>query len=165
MKPIEIFIASDHRGVVLKQVLINYLSIDYEHRSWFKLTDLGCNTEERVDYPVYAQKLCQQINSQDQLENQQNQQNPDQQEKRGILICNTANGMAIAANRHPGIRAALAFNNKVSELARLHNNANVVCLPAGFLTDPEAIEIVTTFLETEFYGERHRDRINMIDQM
>ena len=142
-----IYIASDHRGVALKQVIISYLS-NYSHKK-LKLTDLGCKTDERVDYPTYAHDLCKHVR---------------EGEAKGILICHTANGMSIAANKHHKIRAALAFNSKISELARLHNDANVICLPAGFLTNNEATRIIDKFLETDFMGDRHRERLEMIDQ-
>ncbi len=145
---VTVYLGSDHRGVVLKQVIITYLK-SIGHQS----IDLGCHTEEMVNYPKFAKLVCRAV-----LENQK--QKPD---TIGILICHTANGMAIVANRHKDIRAAIAYNSQVAGFAKQHNNANVICLPAGYLTDKEALEIVDVFLSSHFQGGRHAERIASID--
>lgn len=145
---VKVYLGSDHRGVVLKQVIITYLK-STGHQS----IDLGCHTEEMVNYPKFAKLVCRAV-----VENQK-----QTLDTIGILICHTANGMAIAANRHKDIRAALAYNSQVAGFAKQHNNANVICLPAGYLTNNEALEIIDVFLSSHFQGGRHAERIAGID--
>lgn len=132
-----ILIASDHAGWELKTQLIEYMD-----KCGVELTDLGTNTPESVDYPDYAHKLCSNFKSQF-----------------GILICGSGNGMCMTANKWPGIRAALCWDVDIARLARAHNNANIICLPARFLCIDDAIDILNTFLETDFEGDRHTKRI------
>lgn len=136
-----ILIASDHAGWELKNHLIEFMS-----KNGVELTDLGTNTLESVDYPDYAHRLCSNFKSQF-----------------GILICGSGNGMCMAANKWQGIRAALCWDVDTARLARAHNNANVICLPARFLCIDDAIDILTTFLETDFEGGRHIKRMMGID--
>jgi ribose 5-phosphate isomerase B len=136
-----ILIASDHAGWELKNHLIEFMS-----KNGVELTDLGTNTPESVDYPDYAHRLCSNFKSQF-----------------GILICGSGNGMCMAANKWQGIRAALCWDVDTAQLARAHNNANVICLPARFLCIDDAVDILTTFLETDFEGGRHIKRMMGID--
>lgn len=138
-----IFLASDHAGFDLKSYIISYLS----NRLNIEIIDLGCeNAVDSVDYPVFSDILCKEI---------ENSNDNDF----GILICGSGIGMSIAANRNRFIRAALCFNKDLAKLARNHNNANVLCLGARFVSKDIAIEIVETFLESNFDGGRHQNRV------
>lgn len=135
-------IASDHAGYEIKKVLIDYLK-----NKNYEVKDYGCNDTTSVDYPVYAFKLCEDINSLD----------------KGILICTTGIGMSIAANKVKGIRCAKVDTVDEAVLTRMHNNSNVIALSA--LKNVEEIEkIIDAFLETSFSNEeRHIRRNNMVD--
>ncbi|MDR0828010.1 MAG: ribose 5-phosphate isomerase B [Desulfovibrio sp.] len=138
-----IFIASDHAGYALKQCICDHLSTQGR-----KVEDLGTHSEESCDYPVFAHKLCAKV-----LEN----------DRQGILICGTGTGMSMAANRHPGIRAALCTHEFQAKFARAHNNANVLCL-AGRISSPTlACAISDLFLEQEFEDGRHSRRVELIE--
>ena len=136
----KIYIASDHAGYDLKDKLV-------EH---FKnlLIDLGTKSIDSVDYPDYAKSLVNNIN--------------ENLNSKGILICGSGVGMAIAANRDPKIRAGLAFNSEIAELIRQHNDANILVLPGRFIDIQEAIKCVDNFLKTKFEGGRHKVRIEKI---
>lgn len=136
MKHIQGFIASDHRGFWLK---------DYLKRK-YPLIDLGTFSDvKKVDYPDYAKKLCSLVKKEN---------------SKGILICGTGIGMSIAANRNKGIRAALCHDVKDAEMARKHNDANVLVLAGDFIKGHQAEKIIETFFKTKFSGEpRHKNRI------
>ena len=136
----KIFIASDHAGFNLKTELINHFEDMFE--------DLGTKNDESVDYPDYAHSLVNKINK---VSN-----------SKGVLICGSGVGMSITANRDPKIRAALAFNSKIAELVRQHNDANILVLPGRFIDIHEAIKCVDNFLKTKFEGGRHLNRVNKI---
>jgi ribose 5-phosphate isomerase B len=138
-----IAIGSDHAGFELKSKIIELLTDKGYH-----VEDFGCFSSDSVDYPDYAHPTCVSV------ENGQNSY--------GILICGSGNGISMAANKHQGIRAALSWNVEVSELARLHNDANIVSLPARFITEQTAFEIVDVFLNTSFEGGRHQNRVAKI---
>ncbi len=108
---------------------------------------MGPETEESVDYPEYAHKVCEKI----------------KENNKGILICGSGNGISMAANKHKNIRAAICWNKKIAELARKHNDANILSIPARFINKKETIEILNVFLKTEFEGGRHQRRINKIN--
>lgn len=134
------YIASDHAGVNLKQAICSYLkSIDCQ------VFDLGPNTDSSVDYPDYARKVTKSLES-----------NPH---AKGILICGSGIGMSIAANRSPKIRAALCRSVEDAQLARKHNNANVLVLGARITNEEEAIMITKNFDQTNFEGDRHQTRV------
>lgn len=137
-------VASDHAGVALKAFVGEWLCSE-----GFEVKNLGTDTEERVDYPFYAQKLVQVV-----LQNQ---------DYRGILICGSGIGMSIAANRFDGIRAALCHDSYTAELARRHNNANVLCLGARVLGLGVVEAILRSFIYTDFEGGRHINRIEQIE--
>lgn len=143
MKIYNISIASDHAGLVLKQEIIAYLS-----QMGHKVMDLGPYDEASVDYPDYANLLCENI--------------IEQTSQFGILICRTGIGMSIAANRHSGIRAALCTKIEMAELARLHNDANVIVLGCGIIDNKANIGFVDRFLTTSFEGGRHIRRLAKI---
>ena len=135
-----IFIASDHAGFDLKKQITNYKKVNF--------IDLGVDSDNRVDYPDYAKKLVSKIKA---TEN-----------SKGILICGSGIGMAIAANRDKKIRAGLAFNAEIAKLMREHNDANVLVLPGKFMNIYEAIKCVENFLATSFKSGRHQNRINKL---
>jgi ribose 5-phosphate isomerase B len=142
----KIYIAADHAGYPLKQSIIHFL----ESRALL-YSDLGTSNEQSVDYPIFARKVRRAI-----LEDPQ---------AVGILVCGTGIGMSIMANRYPGIRAAVCNDGERSAyFARLHNNANILCLGARLLSAQQALPIVETFLHTPFEGGRHQMRIDLIDQ-
>lgn len=138
----KIFIANDHAGFELKKVLIDK-NKDYE---W---EDLGTYNEDKSDYPEQAEKLCKQMQS-----------SPSTV---GVLVCGSGQGMAIKANRFSGIRAALVWNRESARLAREHNDANVLCLGARFLSSEEANNIFKIFINTSFQEGRHLERVKKLD--
>lgn len=138
-----IAIASDHAGYELKKVLVDYL-VEKSHN----VNDLGPYEPGSVDYPDYAHKLAELVEKGESII--------------GISICGSGNGINITVNKHQGIRSALCWNTKIAELARLHNNANIIALPARFISEKEAMEIVDVFLKTDFEGGRHERRIKKI---
>ena len=135
-----IFIASDHAGFDLKKQIINSMKGNF--------IDLGADNENSVDYPDYAKKLVSKIKA---TEN-----------SKGILICGSGIGMAIAANRDKKIRAGLAFSAEIAKLMREHNDANVLVLPGKFMNIQDAIKCVENFLTTSFKSGRHQNRINKL---
>lgn len=139
----KIGIASDHAGYELKEFLVGWLDSE-----GFDVHDFGCNNEESCDYPDYAHPLGYAIES--------------GELPRGIAICGSGNGISIAINKHQGIRAALCWTPEIAKLARLHNDANVCSLPARFIDNATALEILGQFLNTEFEGGRHQRRIDKI---
>ncbi|MBF0406513.1 MAG: ribose 5-phosphate isomerase B [Candidatus Riflebacteria bacterium] len=141
-----LFIASDHGGFMLKNKLNDYL-----RRKSYDCTDMGCDSTESCDYPDYAEKLCRQILKM-----------PD---SKGILLCGTGIGMSIAANRFPGIRAALCHNSLEARLTRQHNDSNILVLGARITGDELALDILDTFLSTSFEGGRHKRRVEMLDNL
>jgi ribose 5-phosphate isomerase B len=138
----KIIIGSDHAGFEMKEALKQWL-----HDQSVILEDVGCHSDQSVDYPDYAHAVAQKVESEDSV---------------GILLCGSANGVCIAANKHKGIRAALCWNREIAVLARQHNDANIVCIPARFISIDEAKSIVEAFLNTSFEGGRHQNRVNKI---
>lgn len=136
---VKIAIGSDHAGFEYKQALANSLPEN-------EVEDFGTYSPDSVDYPDFAHPVASAVES----------GNADF----GILVCGSANGVAITANKHQGIRAAICWNTELAALARQHNNANIVCIPAKFISLNMAKEIVSTFLSTEFEGGRHATRVN-----
>jgi ribose 5-phosphate isomerase B len=157
----KIFIASDHAGFELKKILLNKLSdLPWE--------DLGPQNTDSVDYPDYANKVVDSLkkyydttdlNYNADSESEIKVQFKAQLDFAGILICGSGQGMVIRANRSAFIRAALCFNTEMAELSRAHNNANVLCLGARMISEPQAVETVLKFLNTSFEGGRHERRV------
>ncbi|MBO7597802.1 MAG: ribose 5-phosphate isomerase B [Bacteroidales bacterium] len=143
MKISKLFMASDHAGYELKLFLKDYLQ-----KKGFQITDCGTDSAESCDYADYAHPLA--VN----VEN-----TPDSY---GITICGSGNGICMTANKHQKIRAGLCWNAEIARLARAHNNANVLSIPARFVSQEEAVQILDTFLSTEFDGGRHQRRIEKI---
>lgn len=138
-------IASDHAGFELKQHLATALGeLGYE------VEDLGTHSPASTDYADFAHPLAQQVEQ--------------GKAKRGVLLCGTGLGMSYAANRHAGVRAAVAWSPEIAELARKHNDANVLVLPARFVSEEDGVRILKTWLETEFEGGRHEKRVRKIER-
>jgi ribose 5-phosphate isomerase B len=138
---IKIAIGGDHAGFEYKEVLKDFLK-NYD------VKDFGTHSLDSVDYPDFAHPVASAVES--------------GEFTYGILLCGSANGVAITANKHEGIRAGLCWENEVASLVRKHNNANILCIPARFVSEELAKEITTTFLNTEFEGGRHQNRIEKI---
>ena len=142
-----IAVASDHAGYPMKQVLLKHLQ-----ERGIPFEDMGCYSEESVDYPPYAEKVSRAVAAGDY--------------ERGVLICGTGVGMSIAANKIPGIRAALCADCCTAELTRLHNDSNVLCLGGRTLGPIIAKEILDIWLDTPFSGEeKHARRVDMIAEL
>lgn len=143
MKKQKIAIAADHAGFIIKEKLINYLS-----KEGYEVKDFGCFSEESIDYPDFAHPAVAAVEA--------------GKYDMGITVCGSGNGINMVANKYPAIRSALCWNEEISKLARAHNDANVCALPGRFISEPEAILIVKTFLLTSFDGGRHIRRIKKI---
>jgi len=142
---IRIAFGCDHAGFELKQKLITELADKYE------IKDFGCYTDNSVDYPDFVHPLAMSV--------------ANGQYVFGILICGSGNGVCMTANKHQQIRAALCWEKQLGILARQHNDANVLCIPARFVTEKEALKITDAFLSTEFEGGRHKNRVKKIPLM
>ncbi len=136
-------IGCDHAGYQMKEYIRQALIAD-----GYKVIDFGAYSEQRVDYPDFAHPVANAVAS--------------GQCVRGILLCGSGIGVCMTANKHQEIRAALCWSLEISKLSRMHNDANVLCLPARFLDNVTALDIVKIFLITEFEGGRHVQRVNKI---
>ncbi len=143
MEKISLGIACDHAGYDFKEKLKEELK-----QEGYEITDYGTYSDESTDYPDYAHPLASAVEN--------------KKHKFGISICGSGNGINMTSNKHQGIRAALCWNVEISELARLHNDANICSLPARFVSYKLAKKIVNVFLNTEFEGGRHIKRIEKI---
>ena len=141
IKGLKIAIGADHAGFDYKQVLLEAVQAS-------ELKDFGTYSNVSADYPDFAHPVASAVESGD--------------FDLGILVCGSANGVAITANKHQDIRAAICWNEELAELARKHNNANIVCIPARFISIWQAKKIVTVFLNTDFEGGRHATRVGKI---
>jgi ribose 5-phosphate isomerase B len=139
-----IAIGADHAGFEYKQQLLKYLTDKN-----LKTTDVGCYNTDSMDYPDIAHPVATLVEN--------------GEAAFGILICGSANGVCITANKHQGVRASLCWQKDIAELSRLHNNANVLCLPARFISIEECIGCLETFMNTTFEGGRHETRVNKIN--
>ena len=142
--PESIPIASDHAGFEMKEKLVARL-----RSLGFDMQDLGTTSPASTDYADFAHPLAERVERGD--------------AQRGILLCGTGLGMSYAANRHAHVRAAVAWTPEIAELARRHNDANILVLPARFVSDDDADRIVDTFLATPFEGGRHERRVEKIE--
>jgi len=138
----KITIGSDHAGVEYKSKIVQFL--EGEKHS---VLDVGTFTRESVDYPKYAHLVAEEVESGADF---------------GVLICGSGNGVSMAANKHKLIRAAICWNKEITKLARQHNDANIISIPARFLPINKCIELITIFLNEPFEGGRHLRRINKI---
>ncbi|MBN1633831.1 MAG: ribose 5-phosphate isomerase B [Ignavibacteria bacterium] len=142
-----IAIGSDHRGYNLKEMLINYLDSEK-----FQVIDFGTHSEESVDYPDYSVKVAKCVT--------------DSDAHYGISICGSGIGVSIAANKIKGARAVNATSEKITEMSRRHNNANIICFGADFIDITTAIKYFNIFISTEFeQGERHVRRVNKLNNL
>ena len=141
----EILIAADHAGFELKEKLEAELK-----KLGFAVRDLGTNSADSTDYADYAHPLAKEVS--------------EGKVKRGVLLCGTGLGMSYVANRYPNVRAAVTWSPEVAQLARQHNDANVLVLPARFVSDEDARKILKTWLETPFEGGRHERRVIKIEK-
>ncbi|MDX2127994.1 MAG: ribose 5-phosphate isomerase B [Chloroherpetonaceae bacterium] len=139
-----IAIGSDHAGFEGKKIVEDWLL-----KNGHQVIDKGTFSKDSVDYPDYAKKVAQSVAS---LESEQ-----------GVLLCGSAVGVSIVANKTKGIRAALVFNPEIAKLARAHNNANVMCLPARFLSEAEMKECLSSWFSASFEGGRHSARVDKIE--
>ena len=139
----KIGIACDHAGFALKQTVIAWLK-----EQGAQVTDYGCPSTDSCDYPDFAHPCADAIEKNECF--------------LGIAMCGSGNGIQMTLNKHQGIRAALCWTVELAKLARQHNNANVLVLPARFIEPTLALDIVDAFLNTEFEGGRHINRINKI---
>jgi len=133
-------IGSDHAGFEYKEEVISFLE-----SKGLQVKDYGTHSKDSVDYPDYAHPVSTAVER--------------EQAAFGILICGSANGVAITANKHQGVRAAICWGEELARLARSHNNANVLCIPARFVDVPVANQMVEIFIDTPFEGGRHQDRV------
>ncbi|POY35834.1 ribose 5-phosphate isomerase B [Solitalea longa] len=140
----KIALGGDHAGYEYKKALIEALAAE-----GVETKDFGPFSTDSVDYPDYVHPLAKSVLA--------------KEADLGILICGSANGVAITANKHAGIRAAICWKPELAELARGHNDANVVCIPARFVSLDEAKEIAKKFIASPFEGGRHANRVNKID--
>lgn len=138
-----VVIGADHAGFTHKRAILDFLNAQGVH-----VVDVGTYSEDSVDYPDFAHPVAEQVSNDTQYV--------------GILLCGSGNGVAITANKHQKVRAALCWNNEIASLARLHNDANVLVVPSRFVSESEAISMVEVFLNTNFEGGRHQNRVNKI---
>jgi ribose 5-phosphate isomerase B len=139
-----IAIGGDHAGYEYKKIIIDLLK-----EQGYEVKDFGPYTDASVDYPDFVHPLATAIQN--------------KEYDLGILICGSANGVAITANKHKDIRAAICWDVTLAELARSHNDANILCIPARFTSEDLAKEITNKFISTEFEGGRHANRVNKIN--
>lgn len=140
-KPIAV--GADHAGIDYKNAVKDFLE-----KKGFAVKDFGTYSTDSVDYPDFAHPVATMVEN--------------NEAAFGILFCGSANGVAITANKHQSIRAGLCWNNDVAKLVRKHNNANVICVPARFVALSLAIEMIENFMQTEFEGGRHANRVEKI---
>ena len=138
-----ISIGNDHAGPDYKLAIIKHLET-----KGYTVHNYGTDTLDSVDYPDFVHPVAKDVN--------------DGKVDFGILICGSANGVAMTANKYQKVRAGVCWTKEITELTRLHNNANIICIPARFTSILQAITMVDTFLETEFEGGRHQNRVDKI---
>ena len=141
----KISIGNDHAGVDYKKHIVEFLNEEN-----IKVENYGTDSAESVDYPDFAHPVSKDVS--------------DGESELGILICGSGNGVCMTANKYKNIRAALCWNKELAQLGRTHNDANIVCIPARFITKEEAVEIVKTFVNEEFEGGRHQRRVEKISK-
>lgn len=139
----KISIGNDHAGPEYKKAIVEMLEKNGHH-----VQNYGTNSDDSVDYPDFGHPVANDVSS----------KNADL----GIVICGSGNGINMTVNKHQGIRAALCWTKEIAELARLHNDANIISIPARYTSIPQAVEMVKVFLETNFEGGRHQNRVDKI---
>jgi ribose 5-phosphate isomerase B len=136
-------IGCDHAGYIYKEDIISFLE-----GKGLAFTDFGTHSTDSVDYPDFAHPVAEAV--------------AKKEASFGILLCGSANGVAITANKHQQVRAAICWGEELAELARKHNDANIICIPARFVSEGDAEKMVDIFLHTPFEGGRHANRVNKI---
>jgi RpiB/LacA/LacB family sugar-phosphate isomerase len=145
----KLIIGSDHRGFHMKLLIQEQIKkINGNEIEWL---DAGCFSAERCDYPEFAVKVCEDV--------------LNGSADRGILICGSGIGMAITANRYPGIYAALVWNESVARLSKEHEDANVLVLPSDFIATEDAVSMIKAWLSAQFLGGRYKSRLEMVDTL
>ena len=139
----KIAIGNDHAGTDYKNTIVKHLE-----EQGYEITNFGTNTNDSVDYPDFVHPVAKDVNN--------------NQVDFGILICGSANGVAMTANKYQKVRAGVCWTSEITELTRQHNNANIICIPARFTSIPQAIKMVDVFLNTDFEGGRHQNRVDKI---
>lgn len=145
----KIAIAADHGGYELKEKIKEHLESIYANNKDVEILDIGTDSDASVDYPMYGKKCAEKVAS--------------GQAQKGIVICGTGIGISIAANKVKGIRCALCTNEKMAEMSRKHNDANMLALGGRITETNTALRIVDVWLKTEFEGGRHKRRVDMLD--
>ena len=144
--PSVIAVGADHAGYEFKTSIVHWLQ-----RNGYEVLDYGTNSEASTDYPDHIHPVAEAVE--------------EGRASLGIIMCGSGNGAAMTANKHQGIRAALCWNNELASLARQHNDANILAIPARFVPEAVALSMVQTFLETHFEGGRHQRRVEKISCM
>ena len=139
----KIAIGNDHAGPDYKKAILEML-----HAKGYEVTNYGTDSFDSVDYPDFGHPVANDVS--------------EGKADFGIVICGSGNGIAMTANKHPKVRAALCWTKEIAALSRQHNDANIISIPARFTSIPQAVEMVDTFLNTAFEGERHANRVNKI---
>jgi len=139
----KISIGNDHAGPEYKKAIVEMLKAN-----GYQVINYGTDSADSVDYPDFAHPVALDVEN--------------KESDFGIIICGSGNGIAMSANKHQGIRAALCWTKEIAILARQHNDANIISIPARFTSIPQALEMVQTFLNTDFEGGRHQNRVNKI---
>ncbi len=142
----KIAVGADHRGHAQKQLILEQLA-----DANYTLIDVGTDSDERTDFPIYTDKVVNLIK--------------EKQVQLGILLCGSGIGMAIAANRHRGIYAGVVWNETIAQKAKEHNNANLVVLPSDYITDAQVMPIINAWLNASFNRGRYAERVAMIDKI
>jgi len=138
-----ISIGNDHAGPDYKNAIVEHLKT-----KGITVNNYGTDTLDSVDYPDFVHPVAKDVN--------------ENKVDFGILICGSANGVAMTANKYPNVRAGICWMNEITELTRQHNNANIICIPARYTAIPQAIKMIDTFLDTKFEGGRHQNRVDKI---
>jgi RpiB/LacA/LacB family sugar-phosphate isomerase len=149
---ISLIIGADHAGFALKQALLAHCKTLH-----IRLQDVGCYDEDAVDYPAISALVTNALLAQ--------QADTPNEDVRGLICCGSGIGVAIAANRYTGIRAAVIHDHGAAEMSRRHNNTNVICFGGRVIAYARAIELLTLWLATPFEGERHQERVSMMDTL
>jgi len=138
-----IAIGNDHAGTQYKYAVVTFLESE-----GIKVINYGTDSEASVDYPDFIHPVASDVE--------------DNRVDFGIIICGSGNGASMTANKHQGVRSALSWTKEIAKLARQHNNANILSIPARYVSEAQAIDMVDTFLKTEFEGGRHQNRVDKI---
>jgi ribose 5-phosphate isomerase B len=141
----KVSIGNDHAGTKYKRTIV-----DYFKKKNFTVVNHGTDLEESVDYPDFIHPVAEDVKN--------------KKAEIGVIICGSGNGASMSANKHKGIRSALCWNNEICKLSREHNNANILSIPARYVSIEQAIEMIETFINTPFEGGRHQTRVEKINK-